>query len=163
MTRKNALQQKLNQQRFWERKKLSQMSPQEWESLCDHCGRCCLLKVQTTEGRIHFTSVGCSLLDEKTGTCSNYRGRTTRMRDCMRLTWRNAGRIRYLPPTCAYRLLAEGKPLPTWHPLVTGRRESVREAGISVAGRFINEGEGIEPDDYRITWIPAVPKKRPTR
>lgn len=85
------------------------------------------------------------------------------MRDCLQLNWRNAGRIRYLPHTCAYRLLAEGKPLPAWHPLLTGRTETVREAGISVAGRFFHEGEGIEPDDYRITWIPPIPKKRRSR
>jgi uncharacterized cysteine cluster protein YcgN (CxxCxxCC family) len=78
----------------------------------------------------------------------------------MRLTWRNVGRIRYLPSTCAYRLLSEGKPLPPWHPLISGTKQSVNTAGISVAGKVILESKGIDLDKHRITWIPASRKKR---
>jgi uncharacterized cysteine cluster protein YcgN (CxxCxxCC family) len=121
---------------FWKRKKLKEMSREEWESLCDGCARCCLVKLEDEDtGRIHFTSAACKLLDGKTCRCTDYRNRNRRVPDCVRLTPENVGTLSWLPRTCAYRLLAEGKDLAWWHPLVSGRAETVREAGISVAGR----------------------------
>ena len=123
---------------FWRGRALTDFSRAEWESLCDGCGRCCLVKLEDEDsGEIHFTDVGCRLLDPATARCRDYGHRARRVRDCIRLTPESAASLTWLPPTCAYRLLARGEDLPDWHPLVSGRRESVVEAGDfgSGAGR----------------------------
>ena len=128
---------------FWKAKKLSEMTDSEWESLCDGCGRCCLVKLEDEDtGKIHFTDLACKLLDHKTCRCSDYANRTRRVRDCVRLTPQNAGKLNWLPESCAYRRLARGQSLAWWHPLVSGRKASVVEAGISVRGRVCSE-EGV--------------------
>ena len=108
---------------FWQRKSLKEMTDSEWESLCDGCGRCCLVKLEDADdsSRTYFTDVGCRLLDGETCRCSDYPNRTAKVKDCVRLTPRNINRIVWLPPTCAYRLLADGRDLYWWHPLVSGR------------------------------------------
>lgn len=122
---------------FWQTKPLEAMSEAEWESLCDGCGRCCLVKLEDEDsGEIHFTDVGCRLLDGESCRCRDYANRTAEVPDCVRLSPQNIAGLRWMPPTCAYRLLAEGKGLPDWHPLVSGRPESVVEAGVSVKGRL---------------------------
>ncbi len=142
--------------KFWKTRKLSQMTSEEWESLCDRCGRCCLCKVEYDDGEILYTNVACKLMNPDTGMCSNYSKRKKKVPDCIQLTWRNVGRIRYLPHTCAYRLLAEGKPLPKWHPLISGTQNTVSDRGISVAGKTILfESEDIDLDEYVVDWIPA--------
>ncbi len=121
---------------FWRSKTLDEMSASEWESLCDGCGRCCLIKLEDEEtGRIHATDVACTLFDAGTCRCRDYDNRAARVPDCVTLTPKAVRALAWLPPTCAYRLLAEGKDLKWWHPLVSGRAETVVEAGVSVKGR----------------------------
>lgn len=147
---------------FWQEKSLAQMSEAEWESLCDGCGRCCLVKLEDEEsGKIHFTDVACRLLDGDACRCKDYPNRSEKVPDCVRLTPASIGDLNWMPPTCAYRLLADGKDLPDWHPLVSGRPESVVEAGISVRGRLAgHEDEFSVPELIgRIrTWPGRWPK-----
>jgi uncharacterized cysteine cluster protein YcgN (CxxCxxCC family) len=103
-------------------------------------------------GRIHFTSAACKLLDGNSCRCTDYANRTKKVPDCVRLTPGNVGRLSWLPHTCAYRLLAEGKDLPWWHPLVSGRPETVREAGISVTGRTRSEELFDEDELWTLRW-----------
>ena len=151
-----------DEQPFWKRKALWQMTPAEWESLCDGCGRCCLVKFEEEEtGRIHFTSAACKLLDGKECRCTDYENRTSRVPDCVRLAPENIDELTWLPGTCAYRMLAEGKELSWWHPLVSGRPETVVEAGVSVKGRTRSE-EGYTDDElWTLRW--RLPKPLPAR
>ena len=126
--------------RFWEDKRLDQMSRQEWESLCDGCGKCCIHKLEDEEtGELFATNVACRLLDRRSGRCTDYPNRKALVPDCVRLTPAKAGALDWLPSTCAYRLRANGEPLPGWHPLVTGDAESVHAAGASVRGWTVSE------------------------
>ena len=141
---------------FWTRKTLEEMSPEEWESLCDGCGRCCLNKLWDPESRrVRFTAVACRLLDCKTCRCRDYPNRVKQVPECVVLSPEEVDDHGLLPPSCAYRRLAEGRPLPAWHPLVSGSRESVHEAGISVRGKVISE-EWVHPDDLEdhiVDWF----------
>lgn len=124
---------------FWEAP-LRSLSAAEWEALCDGCGRCCLHKVEDADsGRIWPTNVACKLLDLTTARCSDYRNRRKYVPDCVRLTPDLAAELEWLPETCAYRLRADGQPLPAWHYLVCGDRDAVHRAGISIKGRAISE------------------------
>ena len=126
-------------QHFWE-KPLRELTRQEWEALCDGCGKCCLHKVEEEDsGVIHATNVACKLLDRETGRCTNYRGRRAYVPDCVRLTSEGVGKLAWLPSTCAYRLRSEGEPLPGWHYLISGDPEAVHRAGQSVRGWTISE------------------------
>lgn len=135
---------------FWE-KPLAQLDRGQWEALCDGCGKCCLHKLEDADtGEVHPTNVACKLLDTHSGRCSNYRGRRALVPDCIRLTAANVGGFGWLPSTCAYRLRAEGKPLPGWHYLVCGDREAVHRAGASVRDWTIPEGEAGDLELYVI-------------
>ncbi|WP_414901085.1 YcgN family cysteine cluster protein [Sphingomonas flavalba] len=126
--------------RFWEDKPLEALDRAEWEALCDGCGLCCLHKLEDADSGDFFpTNVACKLLDLHSGQCSNYRHRRALVPDCLRLTPKLAHSIQWLPESCAYRLRADGKPLPDWHPLITGDPESVHRAGISVRGWTVSE------------------------
>ena len=132
---------------FWKTKSLGEMTKVEWESLCDGCGRCCLNKLEDEDtGEFLYTKTACRLLDLKTCQCTDYKKRAERVPDCVTLTPKNVGELGWLPPTCAYRLIDEGTPLAWWHPLVSGRQESVAEAGVTVAGVAYSE-LGIAVDD----------------
>ena len=133
--------------RFWEEKPLAKMNKREWESLCDGCGRCCLNKLEDDDtGEIFYTDVACKLLDLDSCRCSDYRHRVKRVPDCLVLNMDHPEYFVYLPDSCAYRRLHEGKPLPDWHPLLNGNADSVHHAGISVCGSCISE-EHIHPDE----------------
>lgn len=135
---------------FWE-KPLVELTRDEWERLCDGCGKCCLHKVEDADtGAIYNTNVTCKLLDSHSGLCTNYKGRRSFVPDCVQLTYQKAGTLPWLPSTCAYRLRAEGKPLPGWHYLITGSRDTVHEAGQSVRGWTIPEGEA-GPLEYHLS------------
>ena len=130
---------------FWKRKSLGEMSPDEWESLCDGCGLCCLQKVENEDtGEIYFTDIACRLLDTDACRCTNYSARMKLVEDCLVLSADEPAAFRWLPATCAYRLLADGDELPEWHPLITGNPESVHEAGISARGKCVSETEADE-------------------
>ncbi|MCR4269084.1 YcgN family cysteine cluster protein [Nitratireductor sp. ZSWI3] len=135
---------------FWKTKSLAAMTEAEWESLCDGCGKCCLAKLEDEDtGEIHWTSVGCRLFDPEACRCRDYDNRLARVADCVRLTPQNVTTISWLPSTCAYRLVAEGRDLFWWHPLVSGDPETVHEAGASMLGRVeAIEDELDEPEDY---------------
>ncbi|MBX3573968.1 MAG: YcgN family cysteine cluster protein [Mesorhizobium sp.] len=135
---------------FWKTVPLEEMTAAQWESLCDGCGKCCLAKLEDEDtGDIYFTSVGCRLFDAGTCRCTDYAHRLEKVEDCVRLTPQNVRTIPWLPSTCAYRLVAEGQDLAWWHPLVSGRTESVHEAGISMRGRVTaNERDLAEAEDY---------------
>ncbi len=152
---------------FWRGRKLADFSKAEWESLCDGCGRCCLVKLEDEDtGEIYFTDVGCRLLDVATARCADYGHRSRRVKDCLRLDPENAAALKWLPPTCAYRLIANGEDLPQWHPLVSGRSESVAEAGVSVLGRVPMLETGMSPDDLMmriVSWPGKVPKNAKKR
>ncbi len=138
---------------FWRRKSLAEMSPGEWESLCDGCAKCCLIKLEDEDtGEIDYTDIACRLLDLGTCRCTDYQARHRLVADCLRLTPRTAADFGWLPSSCAYRLIAEGKDLPWWHPLVSGDAETVHEAGISVRGRCVAEARGADPEDRIVTW-----------
>ena len=127
--------------RFWERRPLAKMSPKEWEALCDGCGKCCLNKLEDEDsGEVALTRVACRLLDDESCRCAHYESRHHFVPDCLVLRHDNLDLHAYwLPQTCAYHLLWLGKPLPEWHPLITGTQQSVHDAGISVSGITVSE------------------------
>ncbi len=146
---------------FWRSKTLGEMTKAEWESLCDGCGRCCLNKLTDVDtNETVFTNVGCRLLDDATCRCTDYAHRQKKVSDCVQLTARNVRRLTWLPPTCAYRLLAEGRELAWWHPLVSGSAETVHEAGISVRGR-VAASEVDVPDEELEKFIVKWPGRWP--
>ncbi|MFY0692426.1 MAG: YcgN family cysteine cluster protein [Paracoccaceae bacterium] len=140
--------------KFWERVALQDMSSEEWEALCDGCGKCCLNKLEDEDTQdVAFTRVACRLLDDETCRCAQYDIRKQFVPDCVVLTPQNIGDIAYwMPSTCAYRLLFEGKPLRDWHPLISGTSETVHAAGVSVRGKTVPEFEIPEEEweDYII-------------
>ncbi len=134
---------------FWRTKTLEALTPWEWESLCDGCGRCCLVKLEDEEtGEILKTDIACKLLDAGSCRCRSYGQRQKKVHDCIKLTPETVRAIRWLPSTCAYRLVREGKPLLPWHPLVSGSPDSVHEAGISVRGRVGGSERTVKLRDY---------------
>jgi uncharacterized cysteine cluster protein YcgN (CxxCxxCC family) len=141
-------------ERYWETTALEHMDRDQWEALCDGCGKCCLEKFEDEDtGRIVYTNVACRLLDLNSCRCSDYAQRAKQVPDCIALTPATLVDPRWLPQTCAYRLVAEGKALPDWHPLLTGSPDSVHAAGQSVYGRVIAEGDADDPIFHLVDWI----------
>ena len=143
----------MQQQPFWQTKKLAEMSVEEWESLCDRCGKCCLHKLENEEsGEIFFTSVVCDLIDLERCSCTDYVNRCTLVPDCIDMKQRSFTQYHWLPSTCAYRLLEQGEALPSWHPLITNDPESVHEAGVSIRSYAIPESDAGELIQHIIEW-----------
>jgi uncharacterized cysteine cluster protein YcgN (CxxCxxCC family) len=136
--------------KFWE-KPIGELNRNEWEALCDGCGKCCLHKLEDADtGEVMATNVACKLLDRHSGLCSSYRTRRAFVPDCIRLSRDNVDRLHWMPSTCAYRLRAAGKPLPEWHYLVCGDREEVHRVGMSVRGWTVAEGEAGDLEHHLI-------------
>lgn len=141
---------------FWKTKTLQEMTRDEWESLCDRCGLCCLHKLEDEDtGDIHYTCISCRLLDPSTATCTKYERRHKEVPGCLVLTPKNVKTLDWLPPTCAYLKVAKGEDLAPWHPLVSGSFNSVHEAGISVRNRVVSETIVPEDkfEDFIADWI----------
>ena len=139
---------------FWRHKSLEEMSLEEWEALCDGCAKRCLHRLEDVDTReIHFTNVHCRLLDTDTCRCTDYPNRSARVNDCVTLTPEELKDPYWLPATCAYRLLAEGKPLPEWHPLVSGDPDTVFVSGNGIGGRTVCEDEADDLEHHIIDWI----------
>ena len=139
---------------FWKEKKLTELSQKEWESLCDGCAKCCLYRLEDEDTRqIYFTNVHCRLLDTQTGRCTDYTNRSARVPDCVTITPAVLADPYWLPRSCAYRLLAEGRELPAWHPLLSGDPLTVVRAGQRVCGRTICEDDADELESHLVDWI----------
>lgn len=138
--------------RFWELP-LAELSQDEWEALCDGCGRCCLHKVEYEDsGEIEETNVACRLLDTQTAQCMDYKNRKSFVPDCLRLTLKLVDDISWLPSTCAYRRRADGQALPRWHYLLSGERDGVIRAGVSVARRVVSEDVAGPLEHHVVDW-----------
>jgi len=149
---------------FWKTKSLDEMTREEWESLCDGCGRCCLHKLRDEDTEaLSFTNVGCRLLDTETCQCSDYGNRFARVPDCVQLTPEVLREVDWLPPSCAYRLVEEGRDLPEWHPLRSGTAETVVTSGASAAGRIINERDAGPLEHHVVDWPGRPVWKRSAR
>jgi uncharacterized cysteine cluster protein YcgN (CxxCxxCC family) len=148
---------------FWKTKRLADMTATEWESLCDGCGRCCLNKLEEEDtGKLYFTDVGCRLLDGTTCRCRDYPNRLALVDDCLKITPEQLTEIDWLPPSCGYRLVAEGKDLYWWHPLVSGDPDTVHAAGVSVRGRLSGTENEISDDQLEqhiVRWPIRLPKR----
>lgn len=141
---------------FWQRKHLDEMNAAEWESLCDGCGKCCLAKLEDEDtGEVYYTDLVCRYMDTDTCACTVYEDRVRKVPNCVVLTPDTLGDYHWLPYTCAYRTLAEGRPLADWHPLRSGDPATVHEAGMSVRHRVKSEAEVPEQDweEHIIHWI----------
>ena len=151
---------------FWKTTPLDRMTAEQWESLCDGCGRCCLHKLRDEDTEaLAFTNVSCRLLDTQTCRCSRYETRRDWVPDCVSLTPAGLAEIDWLPPSCAYRRVAEGKGLAWWHPLVSGDPGTVHEAGVSVRGRVQDESRVGDLEEHVVAWpgqTPRAGKKRRT-
>ena len=145
---------------FWQ-KPIAQLTPGEWEALCDGCGKCCLTKLEYEEtGEIEFTDVACRMLDPATCRCRDYPGRKAVVPECIQLTPETIASLDFMPPSCAYRLRAAGHPLPWWHYLISGDRETVHRAGYSARDRVVSETEVADDDalfDHIVDWPARLP------
>ena len=141
---------------FWEQKSLEDMSRDEWESLCDGCGKCCLHKLEDEDtDEVFYTKVACRYLDADNCRCTEYQDRAKLAPNCVTLEPKHVPEFHWLPSTCAYRLIGEGKPLAWWHPLISGSADSVHQAGVSVRGRVLPEA-CVDEDDFEehiIHWV----------
>lgn len=137
------------QEVFWRSKSLQEMSSSEWESLCDGCALCCLHKLEDEDTKeVFYTSVVCHLLDFDTCRCTKYEERCSLVPDCVKLTPKDVDDFHWLPPTCSYRLIHEGKDLPEWHPLLSGRQETVVESGASVLTWYEVKDNEISEEEF---------------
>ena len=153
---------------FWKSKTLEEMTGEEWESLCDGCGRCCLVKLEDEDTqKVYFTEVGCKLFQSATCRCADYKNRQSKVADCIRLTPHEVRTLTWLPPTCGYRLVRDGEDLMWWHQLMSGSTDTVHEAGVSARGKVKASEEDVPEDDlidYIAAWptnVPAKAKRKP--
>lgn len=138
---------------FWQSKTLAQMTTAEWESLCDGCGKCCLNKLIDDETeQLHYTDAACLLLEHHTGSCQHYSDRFSYVPQCTLITLENVNQLTWLPDSCAYRRLASGRDLPSWHPLITGSKEAMHLTGMSIQGKVIDERRVKDIEDHIVLW-----------
>lgn len=138
---------------FWREKPLDKMNRQEWESLCDGCGKCCLHKLEDADsGEVHYTDVACRFLNPETIQCGKYLTRQRYVGNCVVMSVELLDQLPWMPSTCAYRLLYEGKDLPDWHHLVAGDAQAIHHAGQSVKGRVVDEREAGDFEDHLVEW-----------
>ena len=144
---------------FWQNKSLTEMNRDEWESLCDHCGKCCLLKLQDDkasdeEESVYYTNVICNLFDKSDGHCTDYWNREERVPTCIKLTQDNLADLEWMPPSCSYKRVMEGRGLAKWHHLITGDKNTIHKKSKSVLGRvvFENEVDEKELEEHIVTW-----------
>lgn len=145
---------------FWKTKSMQDMSKAEWELLCDGCGKCCCIRMEDEETEaIYVTDVACKLFNPSTCQCTDYPNRSLKVPDCVTLTPDNAGALRWMPQTCAYRLIADGKELYDWHHLVSGSRDTIHEVGMSVQDAVYSEADVPEDEQHRhiVQW-PGEPE-----
>ena len=146
---------------FWKTTPLAAMTDEQWESLCDGCGRCCMHKLRDEDtNELAFTNVACRLLDLHTCQCTRYADRQQHVPDCVSLRPADLATIDWLPPSCAYRLVAEGCDLPAWHPLRTGDPATVHSSGASVRGRAMSEEHAGSFEDHIVAWPGQMPRRR---
>ena len=139
---------------FWKTKSLNQMTKAEWESLCDGCGKCCLHKLEDIDtGEISISNVSCSFLDETSCRCKDYNNRQENVADCIQLDLKNLKTLQWLPSTCAYRLIDEGKSLYDWHHHISGSSETIHEKGMSVRDYAVNESKLKNVEEYILEWF----------
>jgi uncharacterized cysteine cluster protein YcgN (CxxCxxCC family) len=142
--------------RWWNDKPLAELDAREWEALCDGCAKCCLHKLEDADtGEIFYTRVRCRYLDEATCRCRDYDNRSKLVPNCIHLDHGDLAALTWLPSTCAYRLRSQGEPLPAWHYLESGSRESVHRAGVSIRGRAVSD-EYVHPDGFEehiVQWV----------
>ena len=139
--------------KYWQAKSLEEMSKSEWESLCDGCGKCCLIKLEDSDNKeLFYTDVACYLLDQKTCQCKDYANRKKLVDDCLQLEVNDVEDFKWLPKTCAYRLLHEGKDLPKWHYLLSGDRSTMHKKKMSVQNRVVSETEVLEVAEHIVYW-----------
>ncbi len=140
---------------FWKKKKLNNLSKEEWEALCDRCGKCCVIKLEDVDtSKIHYTNVSCKLLCTKTAKCKNYDNRKSFVKDCVVLSYNNIESLNWMPETCSYKLIYQGKDLPEWHHLIHGNFEKMLKEKKCVRDRVINEKKIRKKDlqDYIYDW-----------
>jgi uncharacterized cysteine cluster protein YcgN (CxxCxxCC family) len=142
---------------YWETKALNEMSPEEWEALCDGCAKCCLFKIEDEDtGEVEYTNIACRMLDLKTCRCKIYEHRFEVIKDCLSLTYEKLLEIDWLPESCAYRRIAEGRGLAWWHPLISGTQDTLRQAGVSVCCQEVVgelQADLSKIEAYVIDWI----------
>jgi len=141
---------------FWKTTALDEMTNEQWESLCDGCGQCCLVKLEDSKSaKVFYTNVVCYLLDQNACRCNDYENRCTLVPDCVKLTPDNVGDYSWMPEDCAYRRLSEGRKLAWWHPLVSGTSSTVHDSGASVRGKVVSEADVDhgELEDYIVDWV----------
>lgn len=137
----------------WVSKPLSELSIKQWEALCDGCGKCCMSKLQDAEtDQIYYTNVACELFDADTCRCQDYENRSQKIPDCLTLSLQRLHEFEWLPESCAYRLRADSKPLPEWHPLITGKTDSTHDAGISVRGKSVGAKDAGDLEYHLVDW-----------
>ncbi len=140
-------------QAWWESKLLTEMTREEWEQICDHCAKCCLHKLEDEDdGTVYYTNVACSLLNSQTCECTDYQNRRTLVPDCLQLTPENLDQIQWMPPSCSYRTLKEGRKLAEWHHLVSGDKNTIHAVGKSIKGRYIDEKQVDDLQEHVVEW-----------
>ena len=139
---------------FWKTKTLKEMSQKEWESLCDGCGKCCLIKLEDAETKeLFYTDVACHMLDASTCQCKDYKNRRTLVDDCLQLEVDDVEEFKWLPKSCSYRRVQEGRGLPKWHHLISGDRSTVHKKMKSVKNRVVSETEVMEVAEHIVYWV----------